>query len=132
MDQHDERERVGCTFQSGSVGRVVKEHQTAYHDPITINAGEELGVGETDAEWPGWVWCTNDTGTGGWVPENYIQRRGSKGIALCAYTAKELSIHVGERLILHKAESGWFWAANSLGQSGWVPATHVEITKTRH
>jgi hypothetical protein len=59
-------------------------------------------------------------------PEKYVERRGDTGIALCDYEATELSVSVGEELRMGKEESGWIWCTNQKGQSGWVPADHVE------
>ena len=87
--------------------------------------------GRTDAEWPGWVWCTDADGKGAWVPQAYVRVQGSQGTALCDYTSRELSVRAGELLTLHLAESGWWWATNGAGDSGWVPATHVETIRTR-
>ena len=47
-------------------------------------------------------------------------------MALCDYEATELSVSVGEELIMGKEESGWIWCTNQDGESGWVPAEHVE------
>lgn len=112
--------RPGCT------GRVIADYQATYLDPLTIQSGEALTLGKTDPEWPGWIWCTNRDGQSGWVPESYLERHGQKGIARYDYTAAELSVQANEELILHQFESGWYWATNQDGQSGWVPASHIE------
>ena len=26
-----------------------------------------------ETEWPGWIWCTNDSGKSTWVPESWVQ-----------------------------------------------------------
>ena len=114
------------SFKADSVGRVIEDYQAVYTDPLTISTGEELTIGERDSEWPGWIWCTNGAGKGGWVPERGIEQRGEVGVARYDYSAAELSVRVGEELTLHAEESGWFWATNRAGRSGWVPAKHIE------
>jgi len=42
------------------------------------------------------------------------------------YQAIELTIHVGDLLSVDKMESGFYWVTDRLGQTGWVPVTHVE------
>jgi hypothetical protein len=119
-------------FKPGSVGRVTKAWHAIYPDPITFRAGDELALGVRDAEWPGWIWCTNHAGKSGWVPESYLEGHGGeRGWAARDYTATELEAQVGERLTLHQIESGWFWATNRAGQSGWFPANHLELQPTR-
>lgn len=115
----------------GTQGRVIVDYQTAHADPLTMHAGQVLTLGRTDAEWPGWVWCTDADGKGAWVPQAYLRAQGSRGTALCDYTSRELSVRAGELLTLQRAESGWWWATNGAGDSGWVPATHVETIRTQ-
>ena len=106
--------------------RVVSEYQSAYSEPLVISTGEQLAIGEKESDWSGWVWCTNRDGKSRWVPEKYVERRGGACIALCDYEATELSVSVGEELTMGQEESGWIWCTNQQGQSGWVPADHVE------
>ena len=107
-------------------GRVTTDYQRAYPDPIVMTKGEELKVGQEDVEWIGWVWCTSLSGKSGWVPKNYIKQEGDRGVALVDYNASELSVHAGDELNVHKEESGWVWSTNASGESGWVPAKHIE------
>jgi uncharacterized protein YgiM (DUF1202 family) len=106
---------------------VIKAYERAYAEPLVIKVGETLTVGANDTQWPGFVWCTNQAGRGGWVPESYFERRGEVGVVLCDYEATELSARVGEALTLHQEESGWFWCTNQQGQRGWIPADNLEI-----
>lgn len=111
------------------VGKVISARETSYPDPLEVEEGEKVTVGQRDGEWTGFLWCANPAGAGGWVPEDYIEQSGDVGVMRCDYTAKELTIMVGEELILHKSQSGWYWAANQDGKTGWVPADHVELVE---
>jgi uncharacterized protein YgiM (DUF1202 family) len=114
-----------------SLARVIADYQAPYADPIVVDAGDKITVDSNKkTDWVGWVWCTNRTGASGWVPEIYIERHGDTGRMRYSYNAIEMTIHVGEILTLHKAESGFFWATNQVGQSGWVPSSHLEIKTT--
>jgi uncharacterized protein YgiM (DUF1202 family) len=109
------------------VGKVIAARETSYPKPLEVGEGDKLTVGQRDEDWKGFLWCANPTGQGGWVPEDYIEQSGAVGVMRCDYTAKELTITEGEELILHKSQSGWYWATNHAGESGWVPTDHIEL-----
>lgn len=116
---------------SGRLARVIADYQAPYANPIVVDAGDEITVDiSRKTDWIGWVWCTNRAGLSGWVPEIYIERHGNRGRMSCSYNAIEMTIHAGEILTLHKAASGFYWATNHAGQSGWVPSTHIRIETT--
>jgi uncharacterized protein YgiM (DUF1202 family) len=105
-----------------------KSWNVMYPDPITVQTGDHVKLGNTDPEWPGWQWCTDARGKSGWVPISYINHRYSEtGIMKFAFTARELEIAPGDKLQLYKLESAWYWARNQSGSEGWVPGTHVII-----
>jgi uncharacterized protein YgiM (DUF1202 family) len=114
---------------SKSLARVIADYQAPYADPIQVSAGDEVTIDENQkTDLVGWVWCTGRAGKSGWVPEAYIDRHGDVGRMRCDYNAIELTIHAGQILTLHKAESGFFWATDQSGRTGWVPSTHVEAS----
>ena len=112
-------------------GHVLADYQAAYSDPITLHNGEELQLSGQQDNWHGWIWlwCTNQAGKSGWVPECYVEKYGNKGRALCDYDAMELSVFVGDVLLIEKEESGWLWCLTQHGKSGWVPAEHVSMNE---
>ena len=106
--------------------RVIKAYDSAYPEPLIFKMGEELVITDKDSPWAGWLWCTNHSGESRWIPENYVDRKGGTGVMRCDYDATELSIRIGEELIIEKEESGWFWCTNKKDQRGWIPAECVE------
>lgn len=111
------------------LARVIEDYEAPYSDPIKVRAGDEIAIDhsrETDLE--GWLWCTSRAGKSGWVPEAYIDQQGASGCVRCDYDAIELTVRVGDKLVLHKEESGFFWATDEAGRNGWVPSTHLVIT----
>ncbi len=106
--------------------RVIADWQVKYSDPLILRAGEVVTLGQRDTEWPGWVWCTNQEGKGGWVPEQYIEEHESGGTVRNNYTAVELAVGVGEEVRLGQRLNGWVWCTNANGQSGWVPERNLE------
>jgi len=115
-------------------GLVIVEYQTFYADPISVNAGETLQVSEKVDYWEDnpdweWIWCTDQRGKSGWVPRNCIDFKAveTTGFARYKYTARELSVTIGEELVVEREESGWLWCINQQGRSGWVPEDHVTL-----
>jgi uncharacterized protein YgiM (DUF1202 family) len=119
------KERV----QAYHYGCALADYQAVYPDPITIEAGEPLMLSGKEDNWQGfiWLWCTNQHGKSGWVPQGYVLQTEHGCVARCDYDAIELNVQTGEALLVAQAESSWLWCANQHGKSGWVPADHVRI-----
>lgn len=95
-----------------------REAWRATHEPaLRVEAGERLAVGRRDDEWPGWVWCENAAGLGGWLPEEVV----GGGRALAAFDARELTVAAGEALEPGERCAGWTWCRGARGAEGWVP-----------
>jgi hypothetical protein len=107
------------------LGRVIADYVPEAATPIAGRAGQRVVVDKTrKTDVAGWVWAVNAAGRGGWVPEAYLDWFGEEARLRFDYDAIELAIHVGERLTVHKAESGFYWATHEDGRQGGVPATH--------
>ncbi|TKJ23048.1 MAG: hypothetical protein CEE43_04855 [Promethearchaeota archaeon Loki_b32] len=107
--------------------RVKEDYNSPYTEPLLITKGEILSIGEKESEWSGWIWCTNKEGKSRWVPENYLEIHGNTGKANQDYNATELTVSIGEELIIEEEEADWFWVTNQQGKSGWVPIKNVQI-----
>ncbi len=107
--------------------RVIKEYNSPYTDPLFFKKNEEVFIGEKDSEWFGWIWCTNQSGDSRWVPENYLDFHGDKGVLNRDYNAVELNVKIGEELFIEEEEAEWFWVINQQGKKGWVPIKNVNI-----
>lgn len=119
---------------SQRICRVAKDYQTEFVDPIAVEAGEAFTVSQQTSAWERnpawiWVWCTDQRGKSGWVPKTSIQMGtdGQTGTAHAAYNARELTVTVGQELIIKQQESGWFWCCDEQGECGWVPLSHVVV-----
>lgn len=113
-------------------GRVVKDYQAQFADPMAVEAGEAFTVSERAEPWENtpawmWVWCTDQRGKSGWVPRNIIQMDtdGQTGTTHAAYNARELTVTAGQELSIEQEESGWFWCCDQQGKRGWVPISHM-------
>lgn len=112
--------------------RVTADHQASYPDPISMEAGEIVDISDKVDDWNGnpnwvWIWCTDQRGKSGWVPKAWIDLNadGKTGTARYDYAATELTIAVGDELVVEGEGSGWLWCTNRQGKSGWVPADNV-------
>jgi hypothetical protein len=104
---------------------VLEDNEPTYLDPIQVSKGDLLIVGEEDSEYPGWIWCENQQGKRGWVPDDCIETSGSVSRAKYDYSAVELRAHTGELLIPIQYKYGWVQCSNGDGARGWLPLTKV-------
>jgi Variant SH3 domain/SH3 domain len=108
--------------------RVIKDYRRSNADPIRLHKGDPIRVGrgyDGDPEWPGWIWCENQKGKGGWVPRSLITINGSTGTAREDYNARELCVQRGETLIVIAVLNGWARARRTNGETGWVPLRNI-------
>ncbi len=113
-------------FQAGDLVVVASEYNATYPDPIVVQTGDALIIGQTDTDWPVYVWCTGPDQRSGWMPEHFFVRQtADSGIALRDYSAKELSVQAGESVTLVEVVGGWWWATSATGASGWVPVENL-------
>lgn len=113
---------------------VVQEYKNSNPDPIELNMGDIVCLGEEfkDNEmWPNWIHCVSKrTGKGGWTPIQILQIDGGTGVATADYTAKEMTVAVGEAVNSDRELNGWFWCVRqSDGQSGWIPQNCLKQTR---
>ncbi|MGD8782186.1 MAG: SH3 domain-containing protein [Ignavibacteria bacterium] len=107
---------------------VIEDYHSANEEPIYIKKGETVKVGEEysgNPNWKNWRWCENNFGKKGWVPEQILAINGSSGKALSDYSAKELSVLVGDELLVYNKLNGWAWCEKMFGEFGWVPLRNI-------
>ncbi len=107
---------------------VTTSYQTCYPDPLILNKGDSVQYGEEDTDYPKWIFCETDKShKKGWVPKQFLTVPNEKGEAylLETYTAHELTVAAGERLIVKKELNGWLFARTEKGEEGWIPADHA-------
>jgi hypothetical protein len=117
-------------MSSSSGGRsaiITQAYQALYPDPIAFAKGDLLTVGERDSEWPSFIWCVGPDGRAGWTLDHVFELIGpGQGRAIADYDARELSVAVGEPVIVEQSAGGWHWVANARGERGWVPEACFE------
>lgn len=105
---------------------VIQKYENSNAAPIELILGDVVLLGEEfkdDEMWPNWINCVSiRTGKSGWTPIQILQIDGETGVATTDYTAKEMTVSVGDMLNGHNELNGWIWCVReSDGQSGWVP-----------
>ncbi len=108
--------------QSGKRVRTTEAYVPGYVEPIKLRAGEVCVVGHRDQQWKAYLWCSNQRGEAGWVPDTYLRMEGrASAVALRDYDGTELTVAKGEVLDVLDEEGGWLWCRTSLGRLGWIP-----------
>jgi len=104
--------------------RVIQPHVTSDPTPVRFTTGEVLSLGHHDQQWTTYVWCTDQSGHAGWVPDSHLEVTGkNEAVALRDYDATELTVSKGE--VLDEA-GGWLRCRTSSGLEGWLPGDGVE------
>ncbi|WP_039056285.1 SH3 domain-containing protein [Enterobacter sp. Bisph1] len=107
---------------------VIKNYTSAFPDPISIKKNATAVVSHCDLQYRGWVWITLDNGHAGWAPQQlFLPQSANKILCLEDYTARELSVIVGEKITIGTSLNGWCWATNVAGESGWLPEENIDI-----
>jgi len=107
--------------------RVIADYESPFSDPLKLHEGDVVQIEEKESEWTGWIWCISKEGKQGWTPNNYLEIQGKNAKLLQDYDATELTVTIGEELIIGKQESGWIWVSNKEGKKGWVPLKNVKL-----
>ena len=101
---------------------VVETWQPAYRRPLILSAGDRVTVGQQDTEWTSYRWCTNEAGTGGWVPHDYlVVEEDGTAISTVDYSTAELSVEADAVVTGFQAAGDWTWCVADNGDEGWVP-----------
>ena len=110
---------------------VIENHRTEFPNPIILNQGEKVIIGEitdeTDEFGPNWVFCTKIDGSNkGYVPKQVMNIENNFGIMLEDYSAKELNIDKGTIVEGIKELNKWLLLKNKkTNEIGWVPMENL-------
>ena len=111
--------------------RVVRDYESPYPNSMSFLKGELVKVGQEfkeDPDWENWVWCEGNNKKA-WVPKQYIKILGTTGIFERDYDALELSVQVGEKLIVHEIVNGFGLSEKPDRAKGWVLMRNLVIEK---
>jgi hypothetical protein len=114
---------------------VIEDHQSEFPVPLAFQKGATLSVGDIyngPEGWTDWYFCTCPRQSTGWAPKQVLRFVSpTEAIALEDYTARELSVRVGDVVIGSRMINGWQWCvAEKTKESGWVPVSKLAaVTK---
>jgi hypothetical protein len=99
--------------------------------PIELCAGDAVRLGEltdSNSDYPNWIHCESlKTGRKGWVAVDFLTINGDIGIATRDYTAKEMTVSVGDIVDTKYELNGWYWSVRqSDSESGWIDKKMVK------
>jgi len=101
---------------------VVREAYAAqYQDPIAFRCGDEVQVGRPDTRFTEWFWCRGPDGKEGWVHRSFLALSGGRAVATSGYSARELTVSVGDRGQVVRILDGWAYLQLENNRAGWVP-----------
>jgi len=108
--------------------RVIRPWTRSYDNPLRVQAGEMVTIGRGDREYPGWVWCEDETGLGGWLPQEIVgpAAPGDDAQARRDFDTREMSVAEGEEVTIIARQSGWAMCRDEAGEEGWVPLDCLE------
>jgi hypothetical protein len=115
----DELERVSPkeTNMETKQYLVIQDHTSEFPEPITLEKGAPLTVGERyegPEGWENWIFCESPGQKGGWVPAQIIEIiTDNTARAREDYTARELNVREGELLLGERILNGWVWCEKS-------------------
>ena len=104
---------------------VIKNHKSDFPNPLILNKGERLAIGDKKTNFVGWIWCIAVDGNCGWVPEKFVKKTEDNCMMLVDYDSTELAVTVGENLTILSQESDWVLCLNSKNKRGWIPLENV-------
>lgn len=98
-----------------------------YADPVAVEVGAHVRfqARADDGEFPGWRWAVAADGRGGWVPEAWFRVDGDRGVARRRYSARELPVNAGDRVLVLDELGGWLLVSPGHGEPGWIPASSL-------
>ncbi len=105
---------------------VKRSYTAAYPESLVIRQGTRIRFERKPTEWPGWIWCTVESGKSAWVPEAWVEINGNCCVLKRDYDSRELTVQPGDALEVVFTESGWGWVRNREGREGWVPLDRID------
>lgn len=113
---------------------VIKDYKSPYPDPIVFQKGEKVKVCQEfkeDPDWENWIWCEGKNDKKAWVPKQYLNVDGRNGIFNRDYNAMELSVQIGEILVVYEIVNDFGMSERPDGTKGWVPIRNMEIEEKK-
>lgn len=96
------------------------------HD-LSVRAGDVVGVGHRNQQYPEMRWCTSEQGHSSWMAESYFEyTSGTEAIVTRDYDASQLTVIEDEELEVLDVVGEWRLCRNDHDIRGWVPHRILE------
>lgn len=105
--------------------RAKKAHKASFDYSAVFKKGDKVKVAREDPDMPGWYWCESKDGVWSWIPEEYLDRHGTKGTVTDNYDTTELTVEVGDTLDYVTEVKFWTLCRAHDGKEGWVPTANL-------
>jgi DNA-binding Lrp family transcriptional regulator len=112
---------------------VIQAHRPESDEFIACSAGDIVEFERKETAFPGWIWCTDSSGSQAWVPEAYVSTSEDKCRFVREYISKELEVEEGEIVLTLEVVSGWALVLKEGDEKGWVPLSCLaSATQDQH
>jgi hypothetical protein len=101
--------------------QAIAEHQANHAPAIRFERGEVITVTHRDARFPGWWWCIDKHGRGGWVHERFFEEDDYRFVGREDFDGHELTVSPGEQVEVLEICEGRALCRNTAGEVGWLP-----------
>ena len=107
--------------------RVTESRPRDHVRNLSVHAGDMVGVGHRNQQFPEMRWCTPERGYSGWVAESYFEYTSdTEALVKRDYDASQLTVFEDEELEVLDEVGDWLLCRNASGIQGWVPRRIVE------
>ena len=107
---------------------VHEAYAAQYHDPIALRCGDTVQIQRADADFTEWLWCRGPDQKEGWVHRSFLSHSSGGAVATSDYSAKEVTVAVGERGRMVRVLDGWAFVEFDGSRVGWVPERVLDVT----
>lgn len=107
---------------------VQREYRPQRTAAMEFRVGEQMEVLRQD-EGTGWSCCRATNGDEGWIPTELLSFNGKDAIVLSDYSTREIEVNVGEEIEIEKECLDRVWVHTSRGSCGWIPSSHVQLSR---
>ncbi len=105
---------------------MVRPWTASYHPALAVAAGQEVQVARKDPDNPGWRWCIDVAGLGGWLPFDALAKvRRGPAMVLEDFDSAELSVATGDMVDVAERRHGWARCRDRSGNGGWLPESCI-------
>ncbi|WP_370571082.1 MULTISPECIES: SH3 domain-containing protein [Serratia] len=120
-------------FPADTFGVAIDDYARPYENPISVAKGDVVRPcvgGSMSTDFMGWTWCIGSDGRAGWTPDSWCDVTDEGWRLKRDFSALELTVRKGDRLLLLFSESGFVFSESSSGERAWVPDAVLALETT--